>query len=136
VVYDKDDNLLQRFEYGLGQTPISFIQNGTKYYISSDQIGTPRVITDDNGTVVKAIDYDAFGNVISDSDDSFVISDSDDSFVIPFGFAGGLQDQDTKLFAITVLIQAVGLLRILLALLAEILIFTVMWPVIQLIGWT
>ena len=88
AIYDKDDNLVQRFEYGLGQTPISFTQSGNNYYISSDQIGTPRVITDDNGTVVKAIDYDTFGNVISDSDDSFVI---------PFGFAGGLQDQDTNL---------------------------------------
>jgi len=89
AVYDKDDNLLQRFEYDLGQIPISFTLSGNKFYISSDQIGTPRIITDEIGTVVKAIDYDAFGNIINDNDAGFVI---------PFGFAGGLQDQDTKLF--------------------------------------
>ncbi len=38
--------------------------------------------------VIKPIDYDAFGNVISDSNPEFSI---------PFGFAGGLQDTDTGL---------------------------------------
>jgi len=47
-----------------------------------------RVITDVNGTVVKRIDYDAFGNIITDSNPSFEI---------PFGFAGGLHDRDTGL---------------------------------------
>jgi len=38
--------------------------------------------------VIKQIDYDAFGNVTSDSNPEFEI---------PFGFAGGLQDSDTGL---------------------------------------
>jgi RHS repeat-associated protein len=38
--------------------------------------------------VVKAIDYDTFGNIITDTDPAFDI---------PFGFAGGLHDRDTKL---------------------------------------
>jgi len=38
--------------------------------------------------VVKAIEYDAYGNVISDSNPGFEI---------PFGFAGGLKDADTGL---------------------------------------
>ena len=38
--------------------------------------------------LIKPIDYDAFGNVISDSNPDFTI---------PFGFAGGLQDNDTGL---------------------------------------
>jgi RHS repeat-associated protein len=46
------------------------------------------VITDSAGQVVKAIEYDAYGNVISDSNPGFEI---------PFGFAGGLKDSDTGL---------------------------------------
>jgi RHS repeat-associated protein len=38
--------------------------------------------------VIKAIEYDSFGNVVSDSNESFEI---------PFGFAGGLKDSDTQL---------------------------------------
>ncbi|MCC5859919.1 MAG: RHS repeat-associated core domain-containing protein [Ectothiorhodospiraceae bacterium] len=40
------------------------------------------------GTVVRAIDYDAYGNIIRDSNPDFTI---------PFGFAGGLHDPDTGL---------------------------------------
>jgi len=45
-------------------------------------------VADASGNVVKRIEYDTFGNVISDSDLSFAV---------PFGFAGGLYDRDTKL---------------------------------------
>ncbi len=38
--------------------------------------------------MVKRIDYDSFGNIINDTDPSFDM---------PFGFAGGLHDQDTGL---------------------------------------
>jgi RHS repeat-associated protein len=38
--------------------------------------------------VVKQIEYDSFGNVFYDSDPNFAV---------PFGFAGGLYDKDTKL---------------------------------------
>jgi len=41
-----------------------------------------------NGTILKRVDYDAFGNVLYDSNESFRV---------PFGFAGGLYDPDTKL---------------------------------------
>ncbi|MDF0752746.1 RHS repeat-associated core domain-containing protein [Marinobacter sp. 71-i] len=46
------------------------------------------MITDSAGQVVKAVEYDAYGNVISDSNPGFEI---------PFGFAGGLKDADTGL---------------------------------------
>lgn len=38
--------------------------------------------------MLKAIGYDSFGNVISDSNEALQI---------PFGFAGGLHDKDTTL---------------------------------------
>lgn len=88
ATYDKDDNLKQRYEYGLSHTPVSFTQNNTKYYITSDHLGSPRVIVDEAGLIIKLLDYDSFGNVIADSNAAFEI---------PFGFAGGLKDGDTGL---------------------------------------
>ena len=85
ATYDRDDNLVQRFEYTLGNTPTSYTQDGTKYYIVSDHLGSPRAITDGAGNILKAFDYDSFGNVISDTNPSLTI---------PFGFAGG----DTNLY--------------------------------------
>ncbi|MEA3491148.1 MAG: RHS repeat-associated core domain-containing protein [Campylobacterota bacterium] len=41
-----------------------------------------------NLAIVKEITYDTYGNVLSDSNPSFKV---------PFGFAGGLYDTDTKL---------------------------------------
>ena len=88
AIYDKDDNLKQRFEYTLGHVPTSFTQNNQRYYILTDQIGSPKLIADENGNTVKQLDYDSFGNLITDSNPDFAI---------PFGFAGGLQDNDTGL---------------------------------------
>ncbi|MFQ3260797.1 MAG: RHS repeat-associated protein [Reinekea sp.] len=88
ATYDANDNLLQRYEYSLGQTPTAFTQGTNRFYIITDQIGTPRVITDATGTVVKQIEYDAYGNVINDTNPAIDI---------PFGFAGGLKDNHTGL---------------------------------------
>ena len=88
AVYDANDNVKQRFEYGLSHTPVSFTQSGQRYYIQTDHLGSPRVISSATGTVIKTISYDSYGNVISDSNPDFSI---------PFGFAGGLYDADTKL---------------------------------------
>jgi RHS repeat-associated protein len=63
-------------------------QGGTTYYLAYDQVGSLRLITDNAGNSIKRVDYDSFGNIISDSNPSFAI---------PFGFAGGLHDPDTKL---------------------------------------
>ncbi len=51
-------------------------------------VGSLRVVADSVGNVVKKIDYDSFGNIISDTNPSFDM---------PFGFAGGLHDRDTGL---------------------------------------
>ena len=89
AVYDKDDKLLQRFEYADGRMPLSFTDNsGDRFYISYNQIGSPRAITDENGNILKTLTYDSFGTIIADSNPTFKI---------PFGFAGGLYDADSKL---------------------------------------
>jgi RHS repeat-associated protein len=88
AVYDGSDNLLMRFEYADARMPVAMAYGGSTYYLTYDQVGSLRVVADASGTVVKRIDYDSFGNIISDSDPTFEI---------PFGFAGGLHDIDTGL---------------------------------------
>lgn len=88
AVYNADDTLKYRFDYADARIPVSFTDTTGTYYLSYDQVGTLRTVTDSSGTVVKEISYDSFGNILSDSNSAMSL---------PFGFAGGLYDADTKL---------------------------------------
>ncbi|MBN2250075.1 MAG: hypothetical protein JW682_07030, partial [Campylobacterales bacterium] len=88
ATYDANDNLVQRFEYADQRMPVAMTSNGQKYYLHYDQVGSLRAVSDTNGQIIKEITYDTFGNIISDSNPDFNV---------PFGFAGGLYDRDTKL---------------------------------------
>ena len=81
--------ILSQFIYASGGTiPDYMVTGGVSYRIFSDQLGSPRlVVNSSTGAITEQINYDAFGNVISDTNPGFQ----------PFGFAGGLYDQDTKL---------------------------------------
>ena len=58
------------------------------YRIVSDHLGSPRMVIDTiTGAIAQQMDYDAYGNVILDTNPGFQ----------PFGFAGGVYDQHTKL---------------------------------------
>jgi RHS repeat-associated protein len=88
AVYDGTDDLLMRFEYADSRVPVAMKKNGVTYYLIYDPVGSLRAVADSAGHMVKRIDYDAFGNVISDTNPSFNM---------PFSFAGGLYDKDTGL---------------------------------------
>jgi RHS repeat-associated protein len=88
AVYDGSDNLLMRFEYADSRMPVAMMSGGTSYYLTYDQVGSLRVVADSSGNVVKSLTYDSFGNIVDDTNPSFKV---------PFGFAGGLYDPDTKL---------------------------------------
>ena len=88
AIYDGSDNLMTRFEYADGRMPVAMIQSGATYYLTYDQVGSLRLVAEGSGNVVKEIGYDAFGNVVVDTNPSFPV---------PFGFAGGLHDRDTGL---------------------------------------
>jgi len=88
AVYDGSDNLLMRFEYADGRMPVAMTKDGSTYYLTYDQVGSLRVVADASGGMVKKVNYDSFGNIISDTDPTFEV---------PFGFAGGLHDRDTDL---------------------------------------
>jgi len=64
------------------------VKNGVVYRIASDYLGSPRVVINANdNTIVQRMDYDEWGNVTLDTSPGFQ----------PFGFAGGIYDQHTKL---------------------------------------
>jgi RHS repeat-associated protein len=88
AVYNADDTLRTRFEYADGRMPYKMTHNGQAYYLAYDQVGSLRTVSTENGTIVKTIEYDTFGNVLSDSNETLAV---------PFGFAGGLYDPDTKM---------------------------------------
>jgi len=86
---DGSGNIISRFIYASDRNvPDYMVKDGTTYRILTDHLGTPRLVVDANtGAVEQRMDYDAFGNVIKDTNPGFQ----------PFGFAGGLYDRDTKL---------------------------------------
>ena len=66
----------------------AFQRGSTRYYVGTDQAGTPLVVADASGTVVKRLRYDAYGRRIEDTAPGFRL---------PIGFAGGIDDPDTGL---------------------------------------
>ncbi len=74
--YDSDDRLYA-------------IQRGSdRYYVGSDHLGSPRIVVRaSDGSVVRRMDYDAFG----------VERNGSGSFDLPVGYAGGLRDGATGL---------------------------------------
>ena len=86
---DANNQSVSQFVYGSGSTaPDYMVKGGATYRIFSDHLGSPRLVVDSTtGQIVEQLAYDEFGNVTSDTNPGFQ----------PFGFAGGLYDQDTKL---------------------------------------
>lgn len=78
-----------RFVYGSRpNVPDYMIKGGITYKIVADHLGSTRlVVNTTNGAITQRLDYDAFGNIILDTNPGFQ----------PFGFAGGIYDPDTKL---------------------------------------
>ena len=68
--------------------PDLMVRGGTTYRLITDQLGSVRLVVNaSTGAVAQEIEYDPFGEVISDSNPGFQ----------PFGFAGGLYDPETGL---------------------------------------
>ncbi|OQW88254.1 MAG: hypothetical protein BWK78_08470 [Thiotrichaceae bacterium IS1] len=86
---DGNGNVVARFVYrSKANVPDYLVKDGKIYRLISDHLGSPRLVVDlSDGSVVQRIDYDAFGNVMGDTNPNFQ----------PFGFAGGLYDSETTL---------------------------------------
>ena len=86
---DGNSTVISRFVYASRiNVPEYMIKGGVIYRIVVDHLGSPRLVVDvASGSVAQRLDYDEFGSVLTDTNPGFQ----------PFGFAGGLYDQDTKL---------------------------------------
>jgi RHS repeat-associated protein len=86
---DGAGNLVSRFVYsGSRNVPEYIVRGGATHRVVADQVGSVRRVVDvATGTVVQAIEYDAFGRVTSDSNPAWQ----------PFGFAGGMYESATGL---------------------------------------
>ena len=86
---DGSGNVVSRFVYATkSNVPDYMEKGGVTYRVISDHVGSPRlVINTATGAVAQQMDYDEFGNIVSDTNPGFQ----------PFGFAGGLYDQHTQL---------------------------------------
>lgn len=86
---DANGTVITRYVYGdKPNVPSYMIKAGVKYRIISNHLGSPtRVVNTDTGQIMQEIQYDAWGNIITDTNPGFQM----------FGFAGGIYDQDTKL---------------------------------------
>ena len=86
---DDNNQIVSVFVYGTRpNVPDYMIREGVTYRILSDHLGSPRLVVNvATGEVVARMDYDAFGNILQDTNPGFQ----------PFGFAGGLYDPDTGL---------------------------------------
>lgn len=86
---DGSNQIVTTFIYGSrSNIPDYLVKAGVTYRIISDHLGSPRlVINAADGSITQRLDYDEFGNLTHDSNLGFQ----------PFGLAGGLYDNQTKL---------------------------------------
>ena len=78
---------LDRYLYGPRGNLYAILRGAERFHVATDQVGSPRVVVDSTGTVVKRLEYDAYG----------VTTDLDPGFFLPIGYAGGLRDAVTGL---------------------------------------
>ncbi len=86
---DSNDNIVSLFIYGTrSNTPEYIIKNNIKYKVITNQLGSVVIVVNvSSGEIVQSIEYDSFGNILSDSNPNFQ----------PFTLAGGIYDNDTQL---------------------------------------
>jgi len=83
---DGAGTVVARFVYARGSSPAYMTKGGATFRLVTDQVGSVRLVVDTaTGVVAQRLDYDAFGNIVLDTNPGFQ----------PFGFAGGLHDRDT-----------------------------------------
>jgi RHS repeat-associated protein len=89
AMLDSVGNVIERYVYATHENVPEYIVKGdTTYRVITDHLGSVRLVVNaSTGEIIQHIDYDEFGDVIFDSNPGLQ----------PFGYAGGLYDQQTKL---------------------------------------
>jgi RHS repeat-associated protein len=86
---DGSQQIISRFVYGTrSNVPDYMIKAGATYRLVSDQLGSVRTVVNiADGTIAQRLDYDEFGRIVRNTAPGFQ----------PFGYAGGLTDDHTRL---------------------------------------
>ncbi|MGD9729510.1 MAG: RHS repeat-associated core domain-containing protein [Nitrospiraceae bacterium] len=86
---DGQGNRIATFIYAdRANTPSYLLKGGNVYRVIADHLGSVRLVVNvQDGSIAQRLDYDAWGQVIEDTNPGFQ----------PFGFAGGIYDPDTGL---------------------------------------
>jgi len=86
---DGTTQVVSRFVYGdKPHVPDYMVKGGASYRIVTDHLGSVRLVVDAaTGQVAQRMDYDEFGRVTVNTSPGFQ----------PFGFAGGIYDEQTRL---------------------------------------
>jgi RHS repeat-associated protein len=84
----KSSGDLDVYHYDESGLLVAMQRDASWYYVVTDQLGSPQVVGDVDGGVVKVLEYDSFGKQVVDSDRAFDL---------PINFAGGLIENDTNL---------------------------------------
>ena len=87
-IYDHDAHLVTALYYDDKDNMFAIEQEGRYFYVALDPMGTPVVVFNSMGSVVKQMTFDPLGAKLTDSAPDF-------SFI--FGFQGGIMDHITKL---------------------------------------
>jgi RHS repeat-associated protein len=86
---DASGAVVSFFVYGTSTfSPDYMVKDGTTYRLIRDFAGSVRLVVNaDTGAIAQRLDYDSFGNILTDANPGFQ----------PFGFKSGLYDSDTGL---------------------------------------
>jgi RHS repeat-associated protein len=77
------DGTLDTLDYTDAGVLFAIMHGAQQLVVSTDSVGSPRVVTKDDGTPYKTVEYSAYGEVLSDSAPAVQL---------PIGFAGGIPD--------------------------------------------
>lgn len=78
------NGVLTNYFYNEEGLLIGLERDSQRYYVITDNVGTPREVLNAEGVTVKTLRYSAFGALLSDSNPGFELM---------IGFAGGLEDR-------------------------------------------
>jgi RHS repeat-associated protein len=89
AILDSNGQITAQFIYASqDHVPDYLIKNDTTYRLITDELGSIRLVIDINtGQIAQRLDYDAWGNVLLDTNPGFQ----------PFGYVGGLYEPSTGL---------------------------------------
>lgn len=86
-IYNSQSKFLMSIYYDNQNNLIGFEQNDKKYYILTDDIGSPLFVYDNNGLLVQERFYGLYGQLL-------IEKNYNDKLFFPFGYAGLLVDED------------------------------------------